>query len=179
MSKYTISQASIIVDKGITTLNRHIEQGRLSVQKNDKGHRIIDGAELARAYPDDCDFSRTNQKEGSKTNRSETAITAELQRLLEEVTKSNTRERQQFQARIERLEKDKDQAHETYQHSLRLLEDKSAQTDELKRQAEEWSRGLEAMRQRQANSDKEIKHLRRLLLDTQRQPKSFWLRLFG
>lgn len=48
--KVTIAEAANLTGKGISTLHRHTKQGKLSFSKNGDGEKIVDVAELERAY---------------------------------------------------------------------------------------------------------------------------------
>lgn len=50
MSKFNISEASRITKKARSTIQRHINQGLLSAEKNAQGKKVIDVSELQRVY---------------------------------------------------------------------------------------------------------------------------------
>ena len=50
MTKLSISQAARAYSKDRKTISRHINEGKLSCEVNTQGHKLIDMAELVRAY---------------------------------------------------------------------------------------------------------------------------------
>ena len=103
MTKYTLTQASNIVGKGRTTLNRHIKEGRLTVEKNDQGHKVLDASELLRVYGSSLDFESADAKSGNKrtVNSGKPDDCA-----LEELREVSERELRRADNHIARLERD-------------------------------------------------------------------------
>lgn len=50
MAQITISEASRLTGKARSTLHRHIQQGKLSKEKDAQGNPVVDIAELERVY---------------------------------------------------------------------------------------------------------------------------------
>lgn len=176
-TKFTISQASNITGKGRTTLNRHIKDGKLTIERNEQGHKIVDASELLRVYGPDLDFDLADGKP-SKTRRSESkeeggnAAVKEL----------NDKLIEQYKAQIETLKDALDKAQDG-QNRVTLLLEKQTQD------GSEWQTSMDAMSEKIANQTKQQleemnrRHERELTqvkkaLHAERS-KSIWKRLFG
>ncbi len=106
---------------GITraTLDRHIKENKLSVEKNGRGHLVIDVSELERVY-DKVDIdtvSNSVQIKQSNTNQivSYDAVVKVKDELIEHLTKELERERQRTesaQTRLDEVEKERRRATE-------------------------------------------------------------------
>jgi hypothetical protein len=176
-TKFTISQASDITGKGRTTLNRHIKDGKLTIERNEQGHKIVDASELLRVYGPDLDFDLANGKP-SKTKRSESkeeggnAAVKEL----------NDKLIEQYKAQIETLKDALNKAQDGQNRVTLLLE---RQTQD----GSEWQSSLDAMTEKIAKQteqqidDMNRRHERELAqvkkaLQANRN-KTLWERLFG
>ncbi len=137
---------------GITraTLDRHIKENKLSVEKNGRGHVVIDVSELERVY-DKVDIDtvsnsvqikqpNTNQYKPIQTNTNQTvsydAVVKVKDELIEHLTKELEREHQRtesVQARLDEAEKERRRATEQLTGLL---------TDQRERGRGWWSRLL-------------------------------------
>lgn len=171
-TKYTISKAAASVGLGRTTLVRHIKEKSITVEKNAKGHQVIDVSELSRVYGSDFNPNRISETASNKTLRRENQE-PEQDRHFQAL-------KEQYEARIADLK----DALEKADRAMLLLEDRSSQTDEWKRAisemktqvANEAKAEMREMREAQA---KEIKQLKRLLHEERANSKSIWKKLFG
>jgi C4-type Zn-finger protein len=176
-TKFTITQATRIVDKGRTTLNRHIKEGLLSVEKNDQGHKIVDASELLRVYGPDLDFDLADGNK-TKTRRSESqddSGNAAVKELNEKLI-------DQYKAQVETLKDALDKAQEGQNRVTLLLEKQT-------KDGSDWESSLATMTEKIANQTKqqldemnrrhqsEMNKLKSAL--HAERSKSFWKRLFG
>lgn len=175
-TKFTISQASNITGKGRTTLTRHIKEGKLTIERNDQGHKIVDASELLRVYGSDLDFDLADGKT-SKTRRIESreeggnAAVKEL----------NDKLIEQYKSQVETLKEALDKAQDGQNRVTLLLERQT-------KDGTDWETSLTAMTEKIANQtrqqfdemnrrhEREIAVLKKALQASQR--KSIWTTLF-
>ncbi len=127
---------------GITraTLDRHIKENKLSVEKNGRGHVVIDVSELERVY-DKVDIDTvSNSVQIKQPNTNQTvsydAVVKVKDELIEHLTKELEREHQRtesVQARLDEAEKERRRATEQLTGLL---------TDQRERGRGWWSRLL-------------------------------------
>ena len=176
-TKFTISQASNITGKGRTTLTRHIKEGKLTIERNDQGHKIVDASELLRVYGPDLDFDLADGKQ-TKTRRIESQGDAGNTA----VTELNNKLIDQYKAQVETLKEALDKAQEGHNRVTLLLE-KQTKT------GSDWESSLSAMTEKIASQTKqqldEMNHRHQTeltqikkVLHAERN-KSFWKRLLG
>lgn len=72
MPKVSISEAARLAGKPRSTIHRHINQGKISKEKNGLGNPVIDVAELERVYGS---FKEVNTKQTEAKGHSETGNT--------------------------------------------------------------------------------------------------------
>lgn len=110
LNKYQAAKAAGI---SRTTLDRHIKEGKISVDRDGTGKTVIDVAELERVYSE-VDMDNTSQNvagEQSKTSNDNKAVHLELEILheyLDRMESDRDRERRQLENVIEDLRKDRD-----------------------------------------------------------------------
>ncbi len=127
---------------GITraTLDRHIKENKLSVEKNGRGHVVIDVSELERVYDKVNIDTVSNSVQIKQPNTNQTvsydAVVKVKDELIEHLTKELEREHQRtesVQARLDEAEKERRRATEQLTGLL---------TDQRERGRGWWSRLL-------------------------------------
>ena len=190
-TKYSISEAARIVNRGRATITRHMDAGELSFDINDQGNRTVDASQLLRVYRDRCDFDRASGSKKTNTNRSVAAKIA--------TDPDFTALKEQYEARIADLKDALSESKETIaeeRDTRKLLENKTKeQTNwkealsemegkiaskvqqevaEMKKQSEQEIHGL---KERHRAKIGEINNLKSEL--SKERNKSLWQKLFG
>lgn len=192
-TQYNITAASRIAGISRNTLKAHMAAGRVSSTKNNAGEKLIDAAELIRAYGNDLDFSQADPENHAPATKLVPApainsqISAHelssLQKQLDIINKEREREREQLQERIEHLQKSLDTALDGNKRMTLLLEHHQG-GGELEKQF----RGLEQRLANQEKSRKEFEDFKnrsraerirlKQELEAERN-KTVWQKLFG
>ena len=111
VTKLNISQASRAIHKPRTTVQRHIDKGKLSSEKDATGKTVIDVSELQRVYGNlDMDAAFNKMKQiASKMQNDTDENNAEVQHLklelkhFEEKFRTSEERRQEAEAREQKL----------------------------------------------------------------------------
>lgn len=127
MTKLSANKAAKEAGIAKKTLLEALTSGRLTADKNDKGHWQIDPAELFRVFP------KTGVGEGSKTVshppqeiNENNALSVEVRMLREKMASDEVkseREREKLVDDIENLRNQLTEARQDYRQSLALIED--------------------------------------------------------
>jgi molecular chaperone GrpE (heat shock protein) len=143
MTKLSANRAAKEAGIAKKTLLEAISSGRLTAEKNDKGHWEIDPAELFRAYPKTSLSEPKKPQPTPQENRRKTSeasvLEVEVKMLREQIERMDAerdRERSQLSEQIEAL---KDQAERQSADHRQAL---AALTDQRERAAESTKRGL-------------------------------------
>jgi len=178
-TKFSISAAARIIGKTRSTVRRHVEAGKLSVEMDRSGKKRIDASELTRVYGDDCRFERAEKGvKHSDTKRVETtgddavaAVKVVQEQLIE-----------QYVAQIDHLKEALSKAQDGQNRVSMLLENQFSETSA-------WERQLDAMTEKLSNQtrteiqelrrrhDDELKKIRRALHNERN--KTVWEKFFG
>ena len=143
MTKLSANRAAKEAGIAKKTLLEAISSGRLTAEKNDKGHWEIDPAELFRAYPK-TSFSEpekpqpTHQENRQKTSET-SVLEVEVKMLREQIERMDTereRERAQLGDQIEALKEQAERQSADHRQALAAL------TDQREKAAELPKRGL-------------------------------------
>ncbi|QDV79086.1 hypothetical protein [Botrimarina mediterranea] len=133
-TKYSIAAAHRITGKSRTTIAKHLRQGKLSYELDPSGAKLIDGAELARVYGDECDFSAEEGAETpaagrpAKSDQGVQRVQPEVNTLrdrLESEVAERQRERAHYREQIEHLQDALKRAQEGQNKAMLLLESRS------------------------------------------------------
>lgn len=143
MTKLSLNKAAKEASVAKSTLLEALNSGRMSAEKNDKGHWQIDPAELFRVFPKS---SSTEQAEPNPTpvenlqkTSQNSALEVEVKMLREQIDRMDTereRERAQFTDQIEALREQAERQSADHRQALAAL------TDQRERDAEPLKRGL-------------------------------------
>ena len=179
MPMVTVKQAAWLAGKSKDKIYEATKNGTLSVSKNEKGHTMIDVAELVRVYDplkrcyEDLEEASTASS-SSGTEPEATALQKErLDRALAELekeTKERLRERQLFEEVINDLRKTLDSQNK----ALLMLTD---QREEAEKRKPEQEGRLGAIEEQLKLLQAKNKHLVRRL--EEEKSRSLWDRLFG
>ncbi|MCP4936693.1 MAG: hypothetical protein GY927_21445 [bacterium] len=127
---------------GITraTLDRHIKENKLSIEKNGRGHVVIDVSELERVYDKvDIDTVSNNvqiKQNNTKDTVSYDAVVKVKDELIEHLTKEIERERKRTESVQERLDDEQKERRRATEQLTALL------TDQREKKRGFWSRLL-------------------------------------
>lgn len=195
MSKVTVRQAAELTGKSRQTINDATKDGTLTATKNGRGHKVIDVSELERVF----DIIKKPEEVGQKSNtvKSDSKLTAkpsdwekQMSAFLEQIAKSNDREREALQQQIELLSKTVEEVRKDKDTYVRLLEDHSSRksdeelqrlkksNDDLAKQVQEL---LDAEKKRE---EARMEAIRKRRIEKQEQleaeqSRGFFSKLFG
>lgn len=190
-TKYSISEAARIVNRGRATITRHMHAGELSFERNDQGNRTVDASELLRVYRDRCDFDRASGKKKTDMNRSVAAKAA---------TDSDfTALKELYEARIADLKDALSESKDTIveeRETRKLLEDKTKERTGWKEALSEMEAKIARKVQREVTAIKkqsegevhELKERYRIKIGeinnlktelSNERNKTLWQKLFG
>ena len=98
-TRFSISEAARWVGKTRRTLQRHIKNGKLSVNEDKQGRKYIDYVELGRVYPEDFKQPKTDDKVSKNEKKSQgdagdSGFLPEKVAILEEQVKDLKQERE-------------------------------------------------------------------------------------
>ena len=65
MTKYNFTQAGLRIGKSRSTISRAVQKGKLTVELDDSGNKMIDASEMIRVYGDQFNPEIDNQQEES------------------------------------------------------------------------------------------------------------------
>ncbi len=143
MAKLSANRAAKEAGIAKKTLLEAISSGRLTAEKNDKGHWEIDPAELFRAYPKASFLEPEKPQPTPQENRQKTSETSvlevEVKMLREQIERMDTerdRERSQLTEQIEALKEQAERQSADHRQALAAL------TDQREKAAEPPKRGL-------------------------------------
>lgn len=143
MTKLSLNKATKEAAVAKTTLLDALNSGRMSAEKNDKGHWQIDPAELFRVFPKTSLEDQTEPNSTPFENRSKTietsALEVEVKMLREQIERMDAereRERSQLADQIEALKEQAERQSADHRQALAVL------TDQRERVAEKPKRGL-------------------------------------
>ena len=143
MAKLSANRAAKEAGIAKKTLLEAIASGRLTAEKNDKGHWEIDPAELFRAYPKTSSAEEEKPKPTLLENRQKTsensALEIEVKMLREQIERIDTereRERSQLTDQIEALKQQSERQSADHRQALAAL------TDQREGVGEQPKRGL-------------------------------------
>ncbi len=174
-SKFSISAVNRITGKSRTTIIKHIKQGKLSVELDADGNKVIDAAELIRVYGDDYDFGQTEKPHHEAAAANDAGTHHEVKRLQEQLDREiaeRSRERQQYREQVEHLQETLKLAQEGHNRATLLLE-KQPQG------GGEWEQGLKRLEDRDVkeNAARKINQYKKAL--EEERGKGWWDRLWG
>ena len=98
-TRFSISEATRWVGKTRRTMQRHIKNGKLSVNEDKQGRKYIDYVELGRVYPEDFKQPKTDDKvskneKKSQGNTGDSGFLPEKVAILEEQVEDLKQERE-------------------------------------------------------------------------------------
>jgi len=137
MTKLSANRAAKEAGVAKKTLLEAMSSGRLTAEKNDKGHWEIDPAELFRVYPK-TSLSEpekpqpTHQENNLKTSQN-SALEIEVKMLREQIERMDTereRERSQLSDQIEALKQQAERQSADHRQALAILTDQRGQAVE-------------------------------------------------
>ena len=179
-TEYTVAEAAEKIGKNRTTVDRHLKAGKLTFNLNSDGVKVIQGAELARAYnlkPEDLMETAESAAKHKSTGNSDVKKLQE--QLLEE-----------YQDRIKKLESTNERLQATLAKALDippLLEDRRAKDDAwqatldatIAKVTDQTEKQIATLQQQRKHHEKELAILKRALLAERKNNRSFWQKLFA
>lgn len=130
MAKLSLNKAAKEAGIAKSTLLDALNSGRMSAEKNDRGHWQIDPAELFRVFPKSSSAEQLEPKPTTLGNQEKTAhnsaLEVEVKMLREQVERMDTereRERMQFTDQIEALREQADRQSADHRQALAALTD--------------------------------------------------------
>lgn len=137
MTKLSANRAAKEAGVAKKTLLEAMSSGRLTAEKNDKGHWEIDPAELFRVYPKTSSLEAekpqpTPQENNQKTSQN-SALEIEVKMLREQIERMDTereRERSQLTDQIEALKQQTERQSADHRQALAILTDQRGQAAE-------------------------------------------------
>ena len=130
MEKLSLNKAAKEASVAKSTLLEALNYGRMSAEKNDKGHWQIDPAELFRVFPKSSSTEQLEPKptpiESSQKTRQNRALELEVKMLREQIDRMDTereRERAQFTDQIEALREQAERQSADHRQALAALTD--------------------------------------------------------
>ena len=140
MTKLSANRAAKEAGIAKKTLLDAISSGRLTAEKNDKGHWEIDPSELFRAYPKTSFFESEKLQHTPQENHQKTSVLeVEVKMLREQIERMDVereRERAQLGDQIEALKEQAERQSADHRQALAAL------TDQRDRASEPPKRGL-------------------------------------
>ena len=143
MTKLSLNKAAKEACVAKSTLLEALSSGRMSAEKNDKGHWQIDPAELFRAFPKTSSDGQIEPQPTPHQNHCKTsqnnALEIEVKMLREQIDRMDgerERERGQLSEQIEDLRSQLERQSADHRQALALL------TDQRDKAAEQPKRGL-------------------------------------
>ena len=143
MTKLSLNKAAKEAGVAKSTLLEALNSGRMSAEKNEKGHWQIDPAELFRVFQKSSSTEQPEPKPTPLENPQKTgqnrALEVEIKMLREQIDRMDTereRERAQFTDQIEALREQEERQSADHRQALAAL------TDQRDRDAERPKRGL-------------------------------------
>lgn len=126
--RFNITQAHKKTGKSRTTIQRHLDSGKLSFELDQNGKRVIDASELQRVYGP-FDLSKEDKPGGGSSGESPEVHhrVHTLEQQLETLKEERTREREQFQSQLDHLKESLQLAQEGHNRATLLLEDRSGE----------------------------------------------------
>lgn len=118
MAKLNITQAAQAVGKHRSTLQRHIKDGKLSVEKDGAENPVIDVSELQRVYGHVTSTADATAPQNTAMRQSDAPLNAAKIELLEVKLAAAERERDEA---MRREQEEKDRHRETRENRDRLL----------------------------------------------------------
>lgn len=146
MTKFNVTQAAKQVGVSRRTLQRHIQQGKVSCSENQKGEKYIDASELMRAYgelqPVDAGNAQRQSKSVPQTDAPDVTPILEskinlLETRVEELVKERDREREEHHRREEKWDTEREKFWQELATKNLLLEDLRNHRKEEKQTQEE------------------------------------------
>jgi hypothetical protein len=152
-TNYSISAASRLTGKSRTTITKHIRQGKLSCEIDERGVKLVDGSELARVYGDDFKLDvgegpslpvspKAKASGGAEQGVQQQLHTVQLQ--LDMLIKERERERLQFEQQVQHLQDVLRQVQDAHNKALLMLEHRP-------HGAGEWERKFQELEEKIAN----------------------------
>jgi hypothetical protein len=137
MTKLSANRAAKEAGVAKKTLLEAMSSGRLTAEKNDKGHWEIDPAELFRVYPRTSSLESekpqpTPQENNQKTSQN-SALEIEVKMLREQIERMDTereRERSQLSDQIEALRQQTERQSADHRQAFAILTDQRGQATE-------------------------------------------------
>jgi len=130
MTKLSLNKAAKEAGVAKSTLLEALNSGRMSAEKNEKGHWQIDPAELFRVFPKSSSTEQAEPKPTSLENQQKTsqnsALEVEVKMLREQIDRIDTereRERAQFTDQIEALREQAERQSADHRQALAALTD--------------------------------------------------------
>ena len=143
MTELSLNKAAKEASVAKSTLLKALNSGRMSAEKNDKGHWQINPAELFRVFPKSSSVEQAKPKptpiENPQKTSQNSALEVEVKMLREQIERMDTereRERAQFTDQIEALREQAERQSADHRQALAAL------TDQRDRDTEPPRRGL-------------------------------------
>lgn len=143
MTKLSLNKAAKEASVAKSTLLEALNSGRMSAEKNEKGHWQIDPAELFRVFPKSSSTEQEKPKptpvENPQKTSQNSALEVEVKMLREQIDRMDTeraRERAQFTDQIEALREQAERQSADHRQALAAL------TDQRERDAGSSKRGF-------------------------------------
>ena len=203
-TKVSVRQAAKLTGKSRETINTATNDGIISCTLNERGHKVIDIAELQRVYPivhtmEEIEQSEAVKSDSKLTVNQSSEAQAELAMLRERadrLTKENElllserrRERSQLESEIENLRETLERSQQQQKQTMLLLTDQREREEGRGQIQNEQDRKLDSMEEKM----KELRLLNKRILKRykaqqekvdllerqQLKSASFWERLFG
>ncbi len=150
-TKFNITQVHRITGKSRTTIKKHIKQGKLSAEQDDKGNPVIDAAELVRLYDVSTeDFERATPiaKNSIGVQPGGDQSGGQLVSSMQERLDSEIRIRERLERQFDELNDVLKRTQDSHDRAMRLIEDRS-------QRVRDWEQPLKQLRQQVANHQQE------------------------
>ncbi|MEM9887287.1 MAG: hypothetical protein AAF849_15445 [Bacteroidota bacterium] len=160
MSKVSVRKAAQLTGMSRETINTATNDGTISCSLNERGHKVIDIAELQRVYPIVRTMQEIEKSENVKSRQnlavsSQSELEKELAMLRERAAHLNTqnemlvserrRERSQLESEIENLRETLERSQQQQKQTMLLLTDQRKQEEGRGQIQYEQDRKLDAM----------------------------------
>ena len=130
-TKFNQSEIQRITGKSRTTIAKHLNNGKLSFELDDKGNKLVDWSELERTYgADDLNLENLEGRKAKKESRASTESGATVQlltKLLDDERADRKSERERLNSNIDELQERLKEA-----HKISLIEDQRDEKEKAK-----------------------------------------------
>lgn len=180
---YNLTQAGRIIGKSRATIQRALDKGKLSFERDENNNRVVRADELIRVYGQDARFERADTPPSADAvdaaGAAATAIPPQVKELQDQLLA-------QYRGEIERLETALKRAQEGQNLVTGLIEDHRSSgekwRDALADQAEQIANRIatqhdERLKLLEARHDRELLLIKKALREERSKP--LWRKLFG